>query len=43
MPKKVIYTYDFNNQLSQIKKADGKTISYDYNKLDQLLTTKYSE
>ncbi|HEM5190978.1 TPA: RHS repeat protein, partial [Streptococcus suis] len=36
------YTYDVNNQLAKITKADGQTISYDYNKLDQLLTKKTS-
>ena len=40
---KETYTYNVNNQLEKVTKSDGKTISYDYNKLDQLLKVEYSE
>ncbi|WP_242237144.1 DUF6531 domain-containing protein [Streptococcus acidominimus] len=40
---KETYSYNINNQLEKVTKADGQTISYDYNKLDQLLKVDYSK
>ena len=37
------YSYNLNNRLEKITRPNGNTIQYDYNKLDALLQTDYSE
>jgi RHS repeat-associated protein len=37
------WQYDLNNNLAKMVQPSGKWISYDYNKLDALLKTDYSE
>ena len=41
--KKENFTYDLNQRLTEVQQPNGKAITYDYNKLDALLTTTYEE